>query len=291
MAAVPIELADRVYGVIAIYGNRIDQFDERDLRVLGDLARHAESAIQNALLFEHERQIAETLQDALLAEEPPEVDGLEMATLYRAAAGALVGGDVHDVWILAPGRVAVMVGDVAGKGVQAAGTTGMVRYLLEGISVHEHDPAKMLDQLSIMVTGRLGDAAFVTGFLAVIDVDNNELTWASAGHPPPTLMRPDGTFTTLDDPDPPLGFIMEHPYRSHLEDFSPGSLLVLTTDGIIEARAGEEMFGEERQVETVVRLASGSAQSIAQGIYQSAREFARGALHDDAALAVVRRTV
>jgi serine phosphatase RsbU (regulator of sigma subunit) len=66
---------------------------------------------------------------------------------------------------------------------------------------------------------------------------------------------------------------------------------VLTTDGIIEARAGDEMFGEERQVETVVRLASGSAQSIAQGIYQSAREFARGALHDDAALAVVRRTV
>ena len=291
LVAVPIELADRVYGVIAIYGNRIDQFDERDLRVLGDLAHHAESAIQNALLFEHERQIAETLQDALLAEEPPEVDGLEMATLYRAAAGALVGGDVHDVWILAPGRVAVMVGDVAGKGVQAAGTTGMVRYLLEGISVHEHDPARMLDQLSIMVTGRLGDAAFVTGFLAVIDVDNNELTWASAGHPPPILMRPDGAFTTLDDPDPPLGFPMNRAYRSHLEDFSPGSLLVLTTDGIIEARSGDEMFGEDRQVETVVRLASGSALSIAQGLYQAAREFARGALHDDAALAVVRRTV
>lgn len=291
LVAVPIELADRVYGVIAIYGNRIDQFDERDLRVLGDLARHAESAIQNALLFEHERQIAETLQDALLAEEPPEVDGLEMATLYRAAAGALVGGDVHDVWILAPGKVAVMVGDVAGKGVQAAGTTGMVRYLLEGISVHEHDPGKMLDQLSLMVTGRLGDAAFVTGFLAVIDIENDELVWASAGHPPPTLIRPDMTFTTLDDPDPPLGFPMERAYRSHLEDFSPGSLLVLTTDGILEARGEVEMFGEERQVETVVRLSQGSALSIAQGIYQAAREFAGGALHDDAALAVVRRTV
>ncbi len=291
LVAVPIELADRVYGVIAIYGNRIDQFDERDLRVLGDLARHAESAIQNALLFEHERQIAETLQDALLAEEPPEVDGLEMATLYRAAAGALVGGDVHDVWILAPGKVAVMVGDVAGKGVQAAGTTGMVRYLLEGISVHEHDPGKMLDQLSLMVTGRLGDAAFVTGFLAVIDIENDELVWASAGHPPPTLIRPDKTFTTLDDPDPPLGFPMERAYRSHLEDFSPGSLLVLTTDGILEARGEVEMFGEERQVETVVRLSQGSALSIAQGIYQAAREFAGGALHDDAALAVVRRTV
>ncbi len=84
---------------------------------------------------------------------------------------------------------------------------------------------------------------------------------------------------------------MERAYRSHLEDFSPGSLLVLTTDGILEARGEVEMFGEERQVETVVRLSQGSALSIAQGIYQAAREFAGGALHDDAALAVVRRTV
>lgn len=289
LVAVPIELADRVYGVIAIYGNQPNQFDERDLRVLGELAHHAESAIQNALLFEHERQIAETLQDALLAEEPPEVEGLEMATLYRAAAGALVGGDVHDVWTLAPGKVAVMVGDVAGKGVQAAGTTGMVRYLLEGISVHEHDPARMLDKLTTMVAGRTGDAAFVTGFLAVIDVANDELTWASAGHPPPALVRPDGSHTTLDDPDPPLGFLMDRPYRSHLEDFSPGSVLVLTTDGIIEARGPSGMFGEDRQLETIVRLAGGSALSIAQGLYQAAREFAGGALHDDAALAVVRR--
>ena len=95
-------------------------------------ARHASAAIQNALQFEQERQIAETLQDALLAEEPPEVDGLEMATLYRAAAGAMVGGDLYDIWVLPDGKVAVMVGDVAGKGVQAAGTTGMVRYLAGG---------------------------------------------------------------------------------------------------------------------------------------------------------------
>lgn len=291
LVAVPIELADRVYGVIALYGNRPDQFDEHSLRILGELAHHAESAIQNALLFEHERQIAETLQDALLAEEPPEVDGLEMATLYRAAAGALVGGDVHDVWTLSPGKVAVMVGDVAGKGVQAAGTTGMVRYLLEGLSVHEHDPGRMLDQLSTMVPGRMGDAAFVTGFLAVIDVADNSLTWASAGHPPPVLVRPNGAYTTLEDPDPPIGFPMDGaPYRAHREDFSPGSLLVLTTDGILEARNGDEMFGEERQVRTVLELAGGSAQSIAQGLYQAAREFAGGALHDDAALAVVRRT-
>lgn len=290
LVAVPIELADRVYGVIALYANTPNAFDERDLRVLGELASHAESAIQNALLFEHERQIAETLQDALLAEEPPEVDGLEMSTLYRAAAGALVGGDVHDIWVLEPGKVAVMVGDVAGKGVQAAGTTGMIRYLLEGLSAHERDPGRLFDELSRLIAGRLGDAVFVTGFLAVIDVTNDEFTWASAGHPPPLLIRPDGSHTTLEDPDPPLGYPMEQAYRSHLEGFEPGSLLVAITDGILEAQGDTEQFGEERVVETVLKLADRAPAALAMGLYQTARQFAGGALLDDAALAVVKRT-
>ncbi len=287
--AVPIELVDRVYGVLTVHSPSPNAFDERDLRVLTELSRHAEAAIQNALLFEQERQIAETLQDALLAEEPPEVEGLEMATLYRAAAGAMVGGDLYDIWVLADGKVAVMVGDVAGKGVQAAGTTGMVRYLLEGLSVQEHDPGRLLDHLARLVTGRLGDAAFVTGFLAVIDLKNESLTWTSAGHPPPLLVGADGSVTPLDDPDPPIGFIMEDPYRTHDTAFPPGALLVLTTDGILDARRGDDMFGEERLRQTVLGVVTQPATAIATEIYAAARRFAGGPLHDDAALAVVRR--
>ncbi len=288
--AVPIELADRVYGVLTVNSPEPDAFAERDLRVLRELCRHAAAALQNALQFEQERQIAETLQDALLAEEPPEVDGLEMATLYRAAAGAMVGGDLYDVWVLPNGRVAVMVGDVAGKGVQAAGTTGMVRYLVEGLAAHEQDPGRLLDELSRLVTGRLGEAAFVTAFLAVIDRNADALEWTSAGHPPPLLVGADGSVTALEDPDPPLGFVMEGPYRTHTTPFPPGALLVLTTDGILDAMRGDEPFGEERLRKTILRVVTQPAVTIAQEVYAAARRFAGGPLGDDAALAVVRRT-
>ena len=287
--AVPVELADRVYGVLTVNSAHADAFSERDLRVLGELARHASAAIQNALQFEQERQIAETLQDALLAEEPPDVEGLEMATLYRAAAGAMVGGDLYDIWVLPDGKVAVMVGDVAGKGVQAAGTTGMVRYLAEGLSAHEQDPGRLLDELSRLVTGRLGEAAFVTLFLAVIDRDADALTWTSAGHPPPLLVGADGSVTALEDPDPPLGFKMDTPYGTHVTEFPPGALLVLTTDGILDAMRGDEAFGEERLRKTILRVVTQPAAAIAQDVYAAARRFAGGPLGDDAALAVVRR--
>lgn len=287
--AVPVELADRVYGVMTVNSARPDAFSERDLRVLGELAKHASAAIQNALQFEQERQIAETLQDALLAEEPPEVEGLEMATLYRAAAGAMVGGDLYDIWVLPDGKVAVMVGDVAGKGVQAAGTTGMVRYLAEGLSAHEQDPGRLLDELSRLVKGRLGEAAFVTLFLAVIDREGDALTWTSAGHPPPLLVAADGAVTALEDPDPPLGFDMDGPYGRHVTAFPPGALLVLTTDGILDAMRGDEAFGEERLRKTILRVVTQPATTIAQDVYAAARRFAGGPLGDDAALAVVRR--
>ena len=287
--AVPIELADRVYGVLLATSHLPDAFGDRDLRVMIELCRHAAAAIQSALQFEQERQIAETLQDALLAEEPPEVEGLEMATLYRAAAGAMVGGDLHDVWVLPDNRVAVMVGDVAGKGVQAAGTTGMVRYLAEGISAYEQDPGRLLDQLGRLVRRRLGDATFVTAFLAVIDRADDTFTWTSAGHPPPLLVGADGSVTPLEDPDPPLGFPMDEPYRTHTTPFPPGALLVLTTDGILDAMRGDEAFGEERLRKTILRLVTQPAATIAADVYAAARRFAGGPLGDDAALAVVRR--
>jgi PAS domain S-box-containing protein len=287
--AVPVELADRVYGVLTVNDATPDAFGERDLRVLRELCRHAAAAIQNALQFEQERQIAETLQDALLAEEPPEVDGLELATLYRAAAGAMVGGDLYDVWVLPDGKVAVMVGDVAGKGVQAAGTTGMIRWLTQGLSAHEDDPGRLLDQLARLVAGRLGEAAFVTAFLAIVDRDHDAIAWTSAGHPPPLLVGADGAVTALEDPDPPIGFHMDEPYHTHASPFPPGALLVLTTDGILDARRGDETFGEERLRTTILGAVTRPAAMIAQDVYAAARRFAGGPLGDDAALAVVRR--
>jgi serine phosphatase RsbU (regulator of sigma subunit) len=96
--------------------------------------------------------------------------------------------------------------------------------------------------------------------------------------------------TALEDPDPPIGFVMDSPYRTHVTPFPPGALLVLTTDGILDAMRGDEAFGEERLRKTILRVVTQPAATIAQDIYAAARRFAGGPLGDDAALAVVRRT-
>ena len=108
----------------------------------------------------------------------------------------------------------------------------VLRYLAEGLSAHEQNPGRLLDELSRLVTGRLGEAAFVTLFLAVIDRDKDALTWTSAGHPPPLLVGADGSVTSLEDPDPPLGFQMETPYGRHVTPFPPNPRKAIPAGGI-----------------------------------------------------------
>ena len=129
----------------------------------------------------------------------------------------------------------------------------------------------------------------MTLFLAVIDRQADTLRWTSAGHPPPPLVGADGAVSALEDPDPPLGFRMDAPYRTHDTPFPPGALLVLTTDGILDAMRGDEPFGEGRLRKTILRLVTEPASRIAADVYAAARRFAGGPLGDDAALAVVRR--
>ena len=233
---VPLVLGDRVYGLVSVNSSQVRAFGERDLRVVGELARHAASALQNALQFEQERHIAETLQQALIAEELPALDGLELAALYQAAAGSQVGGDFYSAWPIDDGRLAILVGDVSGKGVEAAGMTAMVRYMAEALSQHARDPAELVAELNVLLHARLPDASLVTLVLAVLDTAGDRLAWCSAGHPPPVLIDAAGEQRALEDPDPPCGAFSEADYCAHEEPFREGDVLVLYTDGIIEAR-------------------------------------------------------
>ena len=288
---VPIEVGEGVYGVLNVNSLRPDAFGPREQRVLAELARHASVALQNALLFERERENAEALQDALLAEEPPEVPGLELATLYRAAADAMVGGDLYNIWRLSDGRVAVLVGDVSGKGVAAAGATAMIRFLAEGLSAREDDPGRLLDDLGRLGGSRLSEGSFVTVFLAVLDPRTGLMQWANAGHPPPILLGTGGPPMLEGEPDPPLGSGLENGYRTRSGALPLGAVLILYTDGILEAPAMDgEQFGEERLLDAALALAGDRPDAIAQGMYAAASRWTGGSLADDVALAVVRRT-
>ena len=166
---VPLVLGDKVYGLVSVNSSQARAFGERELKVMGELALHAASALQNALQFEQERHIAETLQEALLADELPTADGLELSALYQPAAGSQVGGDFYSAWPLEGGRLAILVGDVSGKGVEAAGLTAMVRYMAEALSQHRPGPAELVGELNDLLCTRMADGALVTLVLAVVD--------------------------------------------------------------------------------------------------------------------------
>ncbi len=193
---VPLMLAERVYGLVSVNSAQRHAFGERELRLMTELARHASGALQNALRFEEERHIAETLQQALLAEELPRVAGLELAALYQPAAGSQVGGDFYSAWPLGDGRLALLVGDVSGKGVEAAGVTAMVRYMAEALSQHSSDPAELVRELNEMLCPRMPDGSLVTLVFVVIDPAGERLRWCSAGHPPPIIAGEDGSYRT-----------------------------------------------------------------------------------------------
>ena len=287
---VPLVLGDRVYGLVSVNSTEVRAFGERDLRVIGELARHAASALQNALQFEQERHIAETLQQALIAEELPALEGLELAALYQAAAGSQVGGDFYSAWPIDGGRLAMLVGDVSGKGVEAAGMTAMVRYMAEALSQHGDEPAPIVTELNALLHTRLPDGSIVTLVLAVLDPAAGTLQWCSAGHPPPVLIDAAGNQTLLEEPGPPCGAFEGASFSGHRAAFREGDVLVLYTDGIIEARRQGREFGEEG-LRNALRDAAGEGPAqLARSVYAAARTWSGGRLTDDVAIAVARRT-
>ena len=193
---VPLVLGDRVYGVVSVNSPHPRAFGERELKVMDELALHAASALQNALQFEQERHVAEILQQALLAEELPQVAGLELAALYQPSAGSEVGGDFYSAWPLADGRLAILVGDVSGKGVEAAGVTAMVRYMAEALSQHSPEPAALVAELNDLLCARMADGALVTLVLAVVDRGRD----GSSGARPATPRRCCSTRTAASAP-------------------------------------------------------------------------------------------
>ena len=287
---VPLVLGDRVYGVVSINSHHPRAFGERELKVIDELALHAASALQNALQFEQERHVAEVLQQALLAEELPQVEGLELAALYQPSGGSEVGGDFYSAWPLADGRLAILVGDVSGKGVEAAGLTAMVRYMAEALSQHLAEPAELVQELNDLLCVRMADGALVTLVLAVVDADRDRLVWCSAGHPPPVLIQADGGLRALDDPDPPCGVFPCERYHQTEEPFAPGDLLVLYTDGLIEARRKTREFGEEGVHHALLEARDERPDRLARMVHLAARTFCGGRLSDDVAIAVVKRT-
>jgi len=213
------------------------RWDPDDAVMLIELTRRAGIALDNARRFEHNRDIAETLQRALLTDLPT-TPGLHLAARYLPATHGLnIGGDWYDAFRQPDGSLITVIGDVTGHGLHAAVMMSQLRTALRAYAVDGGTPGQLLTRLHIFLH-HLQPDLYATAVIARFHPDEPTLTWAAAGHPPPVLRTPDGQVHTLDaKPGAMLGIPLEQKIQDHSVVLTPGSTLALYTDGLVERRA------------------------------------------------------
>jgi anti-anti-sigma factor len=235
--------------------------------------------------LEQEHRNAETLQRSLLPDRLPIIPGVEFASRYLpGGAGLEVGGDWYDVFALPRGRLGLTIGDVVGRGLGAAAAMGQLRTALRAYAIETDSPAAVLQRLSRLVA-EFEAAQMATLIYAVVDPDTRTLSFASAGHPPPLLISPDGRASYLmEGRSPPLGVTKGAQAEATLT-IRPGSTLVLYTDGLIEGRRGSIVESMEA-LRTAVEGHHGDLDSLCDDrVLQPPRPESSG---DDVALLMVR---
>ena len=233
-----------------------DEFALIDLETADELAAHAAISMDNARLYMRERDTALLLQRTLLPERLPEVEGAQLAFRYRpGSVGAQVGGDWFDVFALPCRRVAFVVGDVMGSGLQAAGIMGQFRTAARTLALLDLNPALVLRELDELAQS-MSESHIATCVYAVYDPVAGECVVASAGHPPPLLVTPDGGVDLVRiTPGAPLG-VGGQRFEEREFAVEPGSALALYTDGLVEDHDRDIETGIDELLGTISKAAS-----------------------------------
>ena len=284
-ASVPLVVEGRAIGMVHVGTLFARTFTDDDLSLLGLAADRAGLAIERAQVFEREHRIAQRLQQSLLPDELPQMPGLVAAARYQpAGAGSQVGGDWYDVLLQPDGNLLLVIGDVAGRGIEAAATMGQLRSALRAYAFDGHGPAAILERLNAF-QGGLDIDGMATVALVSVSPTAGELRYASAGHPP-ALLVVDGAAQRLEDAGGiPLGVLDEAGYREISAPVVPGSTLVLYTDGLVESRDEHLDRGLER-LEAAVLEGPDDLDELCAAVFE--RTLAEPLVDDDVTLLVLR---
>jgi PAS domain S-box-containing protein len=245
--AMPLRVDGRALGVVGIAGAPADAHDPQRTGLLRHAGERAALIIERGRLYDRERRIAATLQQDLLPDQLPEVPGVTMAAYLSAGQdGAQVGGDWYDALALPGGRLGIIVGDVAGRGVAAAARMGQLRSVARAYALEGHGPAELAMRLNAYHLA-LGAETMTTLLYAVVEPDRGRLRFVSAGHLPPLVRLPgEAPRFVSATAGPPLGVLDVCRYREVEVAFPAGSLLALCTDGLVERRGESLDAGLER---------------------------------------------
>jgi sigma-B regulation protein RsbU (phosphoserine phosphatase) len=234
------------------------------------------------------RELAEALkiQQRLLPEQMPQIDGCELAASWQPASG--VGGDCFDALRFGDARLALSIADVVGKGIPAALLMSNLQAAVRAFASDAVEPRELCQQVNRILCGNIAEGRFISFFYCLVDAAAGTLVYTNAGHYYPMLVRADGTSARLESGGPVLGVLEGAEYQQAHVALTPGDRLVLFTDGLTEARSpGDEEFGEERLLEAVIEHRACSAPSLQARLVNAVATFTAGQLHDDATLIVL----
>ena len=261
--------------------------DADTLATAGTISQQAALAIDNARLYGQQKEFAETMQRSLLPSELPDLEGLEVGTVYESAAQVDVGGDVYD-FLERGDALAVVLGDVTGHGIDATADMAMAKFVFRSLAADHPDPGDFLAHANEVVVREIQPGKFITMAALVVSTDGSVVV-ASAGHPEPRVVHSDGRIEALRCGGLALGIAEEQEYETVRAQLEPGAAVVIYTDGVIEARHGRDLFGVERLDALLGARAGEPAQALADAVLEACRSFSGGGLADDCAVVVIRR--
>ncbi|MCP3787557.1 SpoIIE family protein phosphatase [Micromonospora sp. A3M-1-15] len=289
--AVPLIARGQRLGTLAVGRHQRHRHDPDEVSVLEDVARRAALAIENARIHAERRRVAQTLQQSLLPPVLPVVEGIGFAAEYVPTGDdAEVGGDFYDVVPLPDGRWLVVIGDVSGKGVQAAAVTGLVRDVIRVLVGDGKPLPEVLGRLNETLVER-GGGRYCTLALAAVgpgDGDQLDVSLHLAGHDRPVLLHGGGGAGFVGTGGTALGLLDAIATPTAEIALKPGDALIFYTDGVTERRRGRELFGTDRLRESAAPLAGYSADVVAARLRATAIAFSVEPPRDDIAVLVLR---
>jgi serine phosphatase RsbU (regulator of sigma subunit) len=291
---VPLSARGRTLGAMTyVWAESGRTYTSADLALAQTLAARIALVIDNARLYRDRDHIARTLQHSLLPPDPPTIDGLDLAASYRPAGeGIEAGGDFYDAFDIGEGDWTVALGDVVGKGPDAAALMGMVRHTIRAAAIRERAPARVLATVNAAVGRQTTDEQFCTAVAARLrPLGEQVMIWICvAGHPPPVILRADGSIQWIEASGALLGVLDDAELSDQEIRLSPGDTLILYTDGVTEERGVGGPFGERGLVAAVSDAAGQPASEIVHRIERAVLAHGSGEPRDDIAILAVRAT-
>ncbi|MEU6805155.1 SpoIIE family protein phosphatase [Streptomyces neyagawaensis] len=288
----PLVARNRVIGMLTLGKPTDEHFRQEILELAEDLSRRAALALDNARLYSERMAISQSLQRSLLPPELPDIEGVEVEVIYRAAGeGNEVGGDFYDLFPIRDGAYGFAIGDVCGTGPEAAAVTGLARHALRLLAREGYGGPAVLERLNSAIIDEGARSRFLTllyGELWPQEDGSAVLKVVCAGHPLPLRLRQDGTVEPAAEPQPLLGVMEDLELYEQTVTLDPGDVLLCVTDGVTERREGTRMLGDDGLTEVLTTCTGLTAGAVAARVMRAVERFASDAPSDDMAILAMR---